>query len=160
MPHKNPNSLVFEVNSPLGILAIHTQENAIVKLDFPVTKIKNTTPACDKTVAELTAYFQNAKHKINMPVTLQGTSFQQRVWRALCNIPAGKTMTYGELAKQLKTSARAVGQACKKNPVPIIVPCHRIVGANHQGGYMGKTTGNSADIKAWLLLHEKQVAIK
>lgn len=86
---------------------------------------------------------------------LKGTEFQKRVWRALCAIPPGTTKTYGELAKQLNTSPRAIGNACRKNPLPIIIPCHRVVAKNSLGGYAGARIGNLLEIKKWLLRYEK-----
>ena len=71
-------------------------------------------------------------------------------------IPAGKTLSYGVLAKKLDTSARAVGNACRANPVPIIVPCHRVVASNGMGGFMGKRSGSPLDLKHWLLAHERK----
>ncbi len=153
--HIQSNTYAFD--SPLGRIAIHTEANQVVKLDFITKEPQAPTNICTKTGAELATYFKNSKHQIKIPINLHGTAFQLRVWAALCDIPAGKTLTYGELAKKLKTSARAVGQACKKNPIPIIVPCHRVVGAKHQGGYIGKTEGHPANIKAWLLAHEAQI---
>ena len=84
----------------------------------------------------------------------KGTLFQQKVWRALRSIPVGQVMTYGELAKQLKTSARAVGNACRANPVPLIIPCHRVISKSGLGGFAGSRNGVSLNIKSWLLDHE------
>ncbi|MBS1146921.1 MAG: methylated-DNA-(protein)-cysteine S-methyltransferase, partial [Proteobacteria bacterium] len=81
--------------------------------------------------------------------------FQKRVWRALMEIPAGHPTTYGALAKQLGTAARAVGQACGSNPLPILVPCHRVVAANGLGGFMHSASGAPLDVKTWLLAHER-----
>ncbi len=86
---------------------------------------------------------------------LKGTAFQKRVWQALCNIPPGTTKTYGELAKELHTSPRAIGNACRKNPLPIIIPCHRVVAKNSLGGYAGARTGELIEFKKWLLENEK-----
>ena len=72
-------------------------------------------------------------------------------------IPYGKTKSYGELAQELKTSARAIGNACRHNPLPIIIPCHRIVAKNNLGGYNGATEGKMLNIKEWLLQHEKKL---
>jgi len=85
---------------------------------------------------------------------LQGTDFQRRVWRALSKIPYAEVKTYGQLAKELQTSARAIGNACRQNPLPIIIPCHRIVASHGIGGFAGKTTGSHIDAKRWLLAHE------
>ncbi len=85
---------------------------------------------------------------------LPGTAFQQRVWQALLRIPAGETRSYGVLAAELGSSAQAVGNACRSNPVPIVIPCHRVVAVNGMGGYAGATAGYKMQIKRWLLQHE------
>jgi methylated-DNA-[protein]-cysteine S-methyltransferase len=90
-----------------------------------------------------------------LPLNLQGTPFQIRVWRALLRIPYGQTRTYGELAKKLNTSARAIGMACRANALLMVVPCHRVVAKNGLGGYRGSQR-NRCDIKSWLLRHEQQ----
>ncbi|MCP4042152.1 MAG: MGMT family protein, partial [Gammaproteobacteria bacterium] len=84
----------------------------------------------------------------------RGTDHQLRVWNALGEIPPGETMTYGELARHLGSGPRAVGNACRSNPVPIVVPCHRVVSATGLGGFMGDTAGEPMAIKSWLLRHE------
>ncbi len=111
---------------------------------------------------ELTCYFNQANFKFTLPYDIHlGTSFQQGVWQALSEIPAGEIKTYGELAKELKSSARAVGNACRRNLFPVIVPCHRVVSASGIGGYAGDTlmlqkgTINYLQIKQWLLAHEQ-----
>ncbi|MEE9573942.1 MAG: methylated-DNA--[protein]-cysteine S-methyltransferase, partial [Candidatus Neomarinimicrobiota bacterium] len=101
-------------------------------------------------------YFKNPDSYFNLPLAPKGTTFQQKVWQALQNIPSGETRTYGELAKQLNTSPRAIGNTCRANPIPIVIPCHRVVGQNNDGGFMGKTTGQSLEIKKWLLEHERR----
>ncbi|TAM44799.1 MAG: MGMT family protein, partial [Gammaproteobacteria bacterium] len=77
------------------------------------------------------------------------------VWNALQRIPAGKVLSYGDLARKLKTGPRAVGNACRANPIPVVVPCHRVVASNGKGGFMGKTGGKALVIKDWLLAHER-----
>ena len=86
---------------------------------------------------------------------LLGTPFQQAVWHALRDIPPGSPLTYGQLAKQLGTAARAVGGACGANPIPIIVPCHRVVSASGIGGFMQTCYLGPLNIKSWLLAHER-----
>ena len=86
-----------------------------------------------------------------------GTAFQRRVWRALQRIPLGEVRTYGELAVELDSCARAVAQACRANPLPILIPCHRVVSASGLGGYMGQIDGPLLEIKRWLLHHEGHV---
>ena len=86
---------------------------------------------------------------------MRGTPFQRRVWQALRGIPSGSTCSYGELAHELGSSARAVGGACRRNPIPIVVPCHRVAAAaGGVGGFMGQRDGEALTIKQWLLDHE------
>ncbi|MCK5644156.1 MAG: methylated-DNA--[protein]-cysteine S-methyltransferase [Gammaproteobacteria bacterium] len=90
----------------------------------------------------------------DVEVKLKGTLFQKKVWQALQKIPAGQVVTYGELAKQLNTSARAVGNACRANPVPLLIPCHRVISKTGMGGFAGSQSGEPMRIKRWLLEHE------
>jgi len=85
---------------------------------------------------------------------IEGTPFQLRVWWALLNIPLGSTVTYGELARQLRASPRALAAACRANPCPVLIPCHRVVAQNGLGGYAGAGTGPLLAVKRWLLCHE------
>ena len=85
---------------------------------------------------------------------LNGTAFQRRVWQALCKIPAGAPLTYGQLAQKLGTAPRPIGGACGANPIPIIVPCHRVVSASGLGGFMRTRYLGSLNVKSWLLAHE------
>ena len=98
-------------------------------------------------------YLEDGRPLPDIPMTLTGTAFQLKVWNALKNIKMGHVITYGDLASKLQTSSRAIGQACRTNPVVIFVPCHRVVSASGIGGYMGKQ--NRINIKTWLLEHEK-----
>lgn len=105
---------------------------------------------------ELEAYWSNPAHTFDLLFVPAGTPFQLRVWHALMAIPAGQPATYGALAKQLGTAARAVGQACASNPLPILIPCHRVVAANGLGGFMHASSGAPLDVKTWLLAHERR----
>jgi methylated-DNA-[protein]-cysteine S-methyltransferase len=104
--------------------------------------------------AELEAYLADAKHEIDLPFELDGTHHQCNVWQAMLDIPCGQTLTYGELAKNIGSSAQAVGQACGSNPIPVVIPCHRVVGKTGLGGFMQHAEGDALDIKRWLLRHE------
>jgi methylated-DNA-[protein]-cysteine S-methyltransferase len=103
------------------------------------------------------AYFRDARSEIPLLQPPHGTPFQRRVWQALQQIPPGETRRYGELAEQLGSSARAVANACRANPLPILIPCHRVVSAAGLGGYMGEVDGPALEIKRWLLHHEAYV---
>lgn len=145
------------IPSPIGHLSIHLTNYKLSKIEFVSTSLAITPPQdplIQKIQTELTHYFQNPSHKFHLEFQLTGTPFQKKVWDALQQIPANTTMTYSELAKKLKTGARAIGNACRKNPIPIVIPCHRVVAKHHIGGYAGETDGNILDIKKWLLAHE------
>ena len=108
----------------------------------------------DRAYTQLIGYLANAEAGFDLPVMTRGTDFQQRVWSQLEKIPAGKTSTYKQVASVIGSSPRAVGGACKRNPVAVIVPCHRVVAANGAGGYAGYTDGLNMQVKTWLLNHE------
>lgn len=104
--------------------------------------------------AQIRRYAEQPAVAFDLPLRLEGTEFQRRVWRALVQIPPGQTCSYGALAAELGSSARAVGGACRANPIPLIVPCHRVVAAHGLGGFAGQTAGAQLSIKTWLLRHE------
>lgn len=103
---------------------------------------------------ELHAYLRNPHHHFNLSLHIEGTPFQKSVWKALQTIPSGTVVSYQELAKKLKTSPRAIGNACRANPIAIVIPCHRVVSKKGIGGYCGESRGKMLNIKAWLLHHE------
>ena len=105
-------------------------------------------------VQQIEAYLVDPQQSISCRRFSQGTPFQQRVWQRLRQIPPGSTLTYGALAAELGTSPRAVGNACRANPCPLVVPCHRVVAATGLGGFAGRRSGTKLAIKAWLLRHE------
>lgn len=147
--------------APLGLhvkLGVRLQQDAVCGIDFLSLRHADLAPAtafAQRVVDQLLRYFTHPRHTFSTPLSLHGTPFQQRVWHALLNLPAGATISYGALATQLATGARAVGNACRANPVPIIVPCHRIVAHNGLGGYSGTVAGTQLGIKRWLLEHER-----
>jgi len=147
----------FVMESPVGRLAIHTLEGKVTQVDYGVRREVSkvlTDPLHRKIQQQLQAYFTRPTTRFNLPLLLQGTPFQLKVWQALQRIPVSQTVSYGELADRLHTSARAVGNACRANPVPLIVPCHRVIAKNGIGGFSGATQGKSIDRKRWLLQHE------
>jgi methylated-DNA-[protein]-cysteine S-methyltransferase len=111
-------------------------------------------PAVDIILQQLMGYFSSVSPLQMTHLEPKGTLFQKSVWSELRKIPLGETRTYGEIAKKLNSSARAVGNACRKNPIQLIVPCHRVVSAKGLGGYAGQTQGTQLKIKRWLLNHE------
>jgi methylated-DNA-[protein]-cysteine S-methyltransferase len=99
-------------------------------------------------------YLEDARSDLELDLELDGTPFQRHVWQALRAIPPGRTLTYGELAQRIGSGARAVGNACRANPCPLVVPCHRVVAAKGLGGFAGERSGRKLEIKRWLLHHE------
>lgn len=122
-------------------------------LDTPLTR--NPDHRARHLANELEHYSQHPEHVFDLLFVPHGTPFQLRVWRALLAIPAGQTFTYGALAAQLNTAPRAIGQACAANPLPLVIPCHRVVSAKGLGGFMHAASGAPLDIKVWLLRHER-----
>jgi methylated-DNA-[protein]-cysteine S-methyltransferase len=111
-------------------------------------------PLAREILGQLGSYFQDGKIRFHLPVNLCGTEFQNRVWRFLSLIEPGQVLSCGEIARRLGSSPRAVGNACRRNPVPIVIPCHRVVSARGIGGYGGETGGDKLGVKRWLLSHE------
>jgi len=147
----------FILDSPLGPLSVCSEQGAIVAIDYKHRRMPVSAwqDKLSKQLAhELAVYFKKPTHQFDVPLRLHGTAFQRRVWREMQRIPVGETRSYGEVAKRLNSSPRAVGNACRANPVPIIIPCHRIVSKSGLGGYGGQTAGRNVKIKQWLLQHE------
>lgn len=145
------------ISSPFGKLGIKTNFETITHIDFLAQTVEPLSPQnslAKNIVTQLNHYFENPNFSFNLNLQPEGTPFQLSVWDLLKTIPIGTTWTYGSLAEKLNTSSRAVGNACRNNPIPIIIPCHRIISAQNLGGYAGKTNGELIEIKKWLLKHE------
>lgn len=147
------------VSSPLGELTLFGTDDALVGLYFEqhrpaprLTGRPGTSRALDQARADLEAYFRGPSHRRRVALAARGTELERAVWRELATIPLGDTRTYGEIAAALGRpgAARAVGSAVARNPLSILVPCHRVVGAR------GALTGFAGGLerKAWLLAHE------
>jgi methylated-DNA-[protein]-cysteine S-methyltransferase len=153
--------------SPLGTLTLHATDHAVIGLEIGHASDSGSTPShasaphdlahpvLEAAKAQLEEYFAGSRHTFDVPVVMQGTPFQEAVWSALESIPHGQTASYGELAEALGRpgAARAVGGAVGANPVPIIVPCHRVMGST--GKITGYSGGDGIATKKALLAHEK-----
>lgn len=159
-------STVIATPLPLPRLGILCEHGHIAGLRFlPATTalqaVAADNPDADligRLIDALADYFRQPGVTFDLPLAVAGTPFQQRVWRAISAIPCGETRSYGDLARELETSPRAVGGACRANPLPLLVPCHRVIAADGgNGGFMGHAPGQgmSAGVKAWLLQHER-----
>lgn len=145
------------LSAPFGVLGVRVSTDHLVALAFlaPGTPLLAPTSALLERVAdELAAYYADPRHRFDLPIEARGSDFRRRVWQALLDLPVGHTATYGELARHLGSSARAVGQALGDNPLPIVIPCHRVVAASGLGGFNHAGDGFSLDVKRWLLRHE------
>ena len=138
----------FDFNSPVGAIRIIENGKAIISLKFivnpsnpPLDTVEQETPLIKETFKQLTEYFDGKLTVFDVPVDAQGTEFQQSVWKALCTIPYGETRTYKQIAELVNCpkGARAIGMANNRNPVAIIIPCHRIIGAD--GSLTGYASG-------------------
>ncbi|MGC2047483.1 MAG: methylated-DNA--[protein]-cysteine S-methyltransferase [Gallionella sp.] len=146
-----------KLSVPFGVLGVRCTDDALTGIEFLAPGIAPQPPGNDfaQTVYEqLSAYLIDPDFRFNLPISPGGTVHQNKVWQAMRNIPRGETRSYGELAAELKSGAQAVGQACGANPIPIVIPCHRVVGKSGLGGFMRHAGGAALDIKRWLLVHE------
>ncbi len=142
---------------PPCLLGIRIEQQALIGIDYIFSACRPLpprTPLAAEVVEQLRRYLADPRYRFDLPIHTQGTPFQLRVWAALVAIPAGERRSYGELAASLESSPRAVGNACRANQLPLIVPCHRVVSATGMGGYAGHTSGRNIAIKHWLLKHE------
>jgi methylated-DNA-[protein]-cysteine S-methyltransferase len=143
--------------TPFGCFLVKHDEHYIFQSYFTDTEHQSSShPLSILIEKELNAYFDNANYRFNLALKPQGSLYQQKVWNALRVIPVGRTVSYGELANNLQSSPRAIGQACKANPITLFIPCHRVVGKNNPGGYMGNKESLLL-YKIKLLKHEATV---
>jgi len=148
-----------KLSVPFGVLGIRCTDDALTGIDFLPSRTAPQPPRsvfAQRVCEQLSAYLSDPDFCFNLPFKLNGTVHQNKVWKAMLDIPRGETRSYGELAATLKSGAQAVGQACGANPIPIIVPCHRIVGRTGLGGFMRHAGGKPLEIKRWLLAHEQR----
>jgi len=140
------------IDSPLGKLTLTSTAGAVTALDWNLAgTYTDKDPVLEEAAHQLHQYFAGERTDFDLPMKPHGTVFQQRVWSAMLEIPCGKTATYGGLARQLESAPRAIGGACGRNPLPIVIPCHRVVGGAGKGGYSGL---GGLTTKDWLLNHE------
>lgn len=137
--------------TPVGPLSVWEEDGQLVRLDWTSEQTGQPTEVLDKALDQLGAYFEGVRVEFSVPLKLGETSFQTRFLQALIDIPFGQTRTYGDLAADLGVSAQAIGQACGANPIPVIIPCHRVLGANGLGGFSG---AGGIEAKVALLRHE------
>lgn len=148
------------VRAPFATLGVATDGTHVTGIRFLAPSTPAKAPPRDSVAylacIQLQAYLGDGRYVFDLPLRLNGTHHRLEVWEAMRRIPAGAVRTYGDVARSLGSSARAVGGACGANPIPVVVPCHRIVAAGGAlGGFMGaRDDGFELGIKRWLLEHE------
>jgi len=148
------------VRTPFATVGIAADDRHVTGIRYLAPSVAALAPR-KNTIAhlacvQLQAYLEDPRFEFDLPLRLAGTRHRLAVWEAMQRIAAGKTRTYGDLARDIGSSARAVGGACGANPIPIVVPCHRVIAAGGDiGGFMGRREeGFERSIKRWLLEHE------
>lgn len=155
---KDLETLRASFDSPLGLVSVDSHDGKITRLYWGEKARLGTDSAPELIEAErqLEAYFEGDLEVFDLPLHVNGSDFQRAVCDAMLAIPLGETRTYGDLANDLDASAQAVGNACGGNPIPIIIPCHRVLGATSLGGFSG---AGGVESKVWLLKHEKAAGL-
>ena len=141
----------LSLHSPVGDLTISADGGAIVSIDWGWVADQQETELLTEARRQLDDYFDGKRHSFDLLLAPSGTEYQRRVWQALCDIPPGTTRTYADIARTVGGSPRAVGGANGRNPIPIVIPCHRVVATTGIGGYSG---GDGLPTKRFLLALE------
>ena len=146
-----------KLETPFAVLGVRTLGERVIDIDYLPLGIAPLAPLnalAARTCREIERYLRDAEYVPKVPFEYSGTSFQCEVWRAISAIPCGRTLTYKDIARLLRTAPRPVGGACGRNRVPIVIPCHRVLAASGLGGFMGGRGESGLAIKRWLLRHE------
>ena len=146
-----------KLGTPFAVLGIRTAGDLVTRIEYlprGAATLAPTNKLAAKVCRQIDKYLDDPEFKFDLPFEFRGTAFQQRVWRAIHAIPSGKTLTYLEVAQQLKSAPRPVGGACGANRLPLVIPCHRVVASGGIGGFMHARAGEPIQIKQWLLRHE------
>jgi methylated-DNA-[protein]-cysteine S-methyltransferase len=145
------------VDFPKMKVGVVTRNARVVEIRYlPLShgNVLPTNPLATRAAEQLRSYRQDPDARFNLPLQVEGTPLQRAVRDAMCAIPRGRTRTYGELGHELGVDARAIGQACGDNRLPIVIPCHRVVAADGIGGFGHSRRGYLLEAKRWLLMHE------
>lgn len=152
------NIAVFAM--PCTHLEVTATENAISRIAFVPTSTplqSHPTPLLQCFSEQLLAYLADPAFVFDLPLAPEGSAFQLKVWQTIATIPSGETRSYLALAESIQSGARAIGNACGRNPHPVVVPCHRVIAKNGgMGGFNRSAVGGFVEIKRWLLAHEKK----
>ena len=145
------------IEFPKMKVGIFTREGRVAGIRYLPVTVDSKTPEnelAERAARQIEKYRDDPDARFDLPLLIEGTEFQRSVWDVMRAIPRGRTLTYGEVARKLGGEARVVGQACGDNKLPIVIPCHRVVGADGVGGFSHSTDGYLIEVKRWLLMHE------
>ena len=146
------------MRAPFAVLGIRSDGRAVTNVVYLPDDEPELAPSdriAARALREIERYLDDPAFRFTVPLRLRGTPFQRRVWDAIGAIPLAESRTYGEIARTVRSSARAVGQACGANRIALIIPCHRVVASGGSlGGFMNEDRGDPLAIKRWLLAHE------
>ncbi|SAK72732.1 methylated-DNA-(protein)-cysteine S-methyltransferase [Caballeronia calidae] len=152
------NAFDAVIDAPFGKVGIRTDAQSvreIVYLPGDTPDIEPENALAIEAAAQIREYFETPSMRFDLPLAIRGTAFQQRVWQGISGIAPGSVWTYGQLAREIGSVPRAVGQACGSNPLPIVIPCHRVVASGGIGGFAHHPgEGFYRNVKRWLLAHE------
>lgn len=143
--------------APFAVLGIRVSGERLLGIAYLPREAASLPPQsrfAAEVCRQIEAYLADPRFRFDLPCALSGTPHQRKVWRAIAAIAAGCTRSYGDIAREIGSAPRAVGNACGANPVPLVIPCHRVVAKRGLGGFMGSRGGLPLAIKRWLLSHE------
>jgi methylated-DNA-[protein]-cysteine S-methyltransferase len=152
-----PLSFQAKLQTPFALLEIRTDGDRVAEIAFLSRNGGALSPQnrlAERVCAQIERYLGDPHFRFELPLARCGTPFQRCVWEKIAAIDAGDTRSYGELARHLGSAPRAVGQACGANPLPLVVPCHRVLASSGIGGFAHREGGFHLSVKRWLLAHE------
>ncbi|MCK5831399.1 MAG: methylated-DNA--[protein]-cysteine S-methyltransferase [Methylococcales bacterium] len=141
----------IKIPSSVGVLTAHQSGNVLIGTEWCFQSIESLSLFDDKQCIQIQRYLNNPTYLLEVDLQIKGTGFRNQVWAEICRIPLGQAISYSDLARKVGSGARAVANACRDNPFPGIIPCHRVVAVSSMGGYMGETSGKCIEIKERLL---------
>ncbi len=148
--------------TPFAVLGIRAAGERLEGIDYlprGAATLDPLTRFAERVCRQIDRYLDDPAFPFDLPFDYAGSEFQCRVWRAIHAIPSGRTLTYKDLARQLRTAPRPVGGACGANRIPLVIPCHRVLASGGIGGFMHSRRGPGIEIKRWLLRHEGAEAV-
>ena len=143
--------------APFAVLGIRTAGDRLAGIEYlprGAATLAPLTRLAEQVCRQIERYLDDPDFRFGLPFDYRGTEFQCRVWRAIHDIPSGRTLSYVDIARRLRTAPRPVGGACGANRIPLVIPCHRVVGSGGIGGFMHARGGFPLEVKRWLLRHE------